>query len=151
MPRAISASDLTRRIDVASTKSELGELASVLNATFDRLQSAFEHQVRFTQDASHELRTPIATLRAQLEVALTHPEHADWQAVATDANDEVLRMQRLVEDLLRIARLDDAPDESMRLTEAVDLDDVVQTECAALRGPKVTSRTASGSPTRTKG
>ena len=66
---AISATNLSQRIDPSAVESELVVLAEVLNATFDRLQSAFERQACFTADASHELRTPLSILRMHVELA----------------------------------------------------------------------------------
>ncbi len=66
----LSASDLTQRLDVARTPRELAPLAETLNDAFDRLQTAFEQQTRFTSDASHELRTPLSVVRTQAELAL---------------------------------------------------------------------------------
>ncbi|HEY2738815.1 MAG TPA: HAMP domain-containing protein, partial [Thermoanaerobaculia bacterium] len=67
---AISASNLSQRIDVAGTESELGPLALVLNNMLGRLEDAFEQQKRFTADASHELRTPLSVICSQTELAL---------------------------------------------------------------------------------
>ena len=66
----IAAGDLSQRINVADTDSELGRLASVLNSTFSRLEAAFAHQARFTSDASHELRTPVSVVLTQTQTAL---------------------------------------------------------------------------------
>ena len=68
---------LSRRIDVASEKSELGALAGVLNNTFARLESAFQHQVRFTADASHELRTPLSVIHTHAQLALSRERSAE--------------------------------------------------------------------------
>ena len=65
----ISASNLSRRIDVAGTTSELGNLAGVLNDAFARLEAAFDQQVRFTADASHELRTPLSVIHTNTQLA----------------------------------------------------------------------------------
>jgi two-component system, OmpR family, sensor kinase len=78
---SIASGHLDRRIDVAETRSELGGLAKVLNHTFDRLQHAFDQQVRFTADASHELRTPISVILSQAELALSREREAkDYRA-----------------------------------------------------------------------
>src|SRR6185437_15153238 len=75
--RRISGSDLSRRIDVHDTHSELGSLAQTLNDTFDRLETAFQRQVRFTADASHELRTPLSVIHSHTELALNRQRTAD--------------------------------------------------------------------------
>ena len=69
----ISATEMSGRIDSENADVELAELADVLNATFDRLQEAFERQAQFTADASHELRTPLAIIRSHAELALERP------------------------------------------------------------------------------
>src|SRR6185436_1441938 len=97
---AISASNLSRRIDAAETQSELGPLAGVLNRMLDRLEDAFEQQKRFTADASHELRTPLAVILSQTELALAR-ERAPGeyiQALETCAR-AAQRMRSLVNDL----------------------------------------------------
>ena len=68
---AISATNLSERINTATVDRELEGLARVLNATFDGLEAAFDRQARFTADASHELRTPLAVLRSQAQLALS--------------------------------------------------------------------------------
>jgi signal transduction histidine kinase len=104
---SISASNLTRRINLADTKSELGRLAVVLNHTFDRLEAAFQQQVRFTADASHELRTPLAVIAAQAELALARPRDPDQYRQALQACQRAAqRMKPLVEDLLCLSRAD---------------------------------------------
>lgn len=104
---SISAQNLSQRIDIAETDSELGQLAVVLNQTFDRLQSAFDRQVRFTADASHELRTPVAVILAQIELSLsrqrTEQDYRDALATCLRASQ---RMKSLIESLLVLARLD---------------------------------------------
>ncbi|HYU32812.1 MAG TPA: ATP-binding protein [Thermoanaerobaculia bacterium] len=104
---AVSASNLSRRIDVAETQSELGPLARVLNRMLDRLEGAFEQQKRFTADASHELRTPLAVVLSQTELALARErEPAEYvQALETCAR-AAQRMRSLVNDLLVLARAD---------------------------------------------
>ena len=70
---AISADNLSQRIDLAKTDDELGNLAAVLNSMFDRLEASFQRQVQFTADASHELRTPLSVMMTQAELALSKP------------------------------------------------------------------------------
>ncbi len=74
---AISASNLSKRIDTEPLDRELVGLAAVLNDTFARLEAAFVRQSRFTSDASHELRTPLAVLRSHVELALAKPRSAE--------------------------------------------------------------------------
>jgi len=107
---AISASNLSERIDIARTESELGELASVLNQTLGRLESAFQTQVRFTADASHELRTPLSVVLSSAEAALrkdrTGPEYRETLGTI---HASATRMKSLVEGLLTLARADGQP------------------------------------------
>ena len=104
---SISASDFSRRIDIESTETELGGLATVLNTTFDRLQEAFEDQARFTADASHELRTPVAAILAQTAMARRKERSADEYREVIDACYVVAkRMKSLVDGLLTLARTD---------------------------------------------
>ena len=87
-------------------RDEIARLAMTLNEMLDRLEAADDRQRRFTADASHELRTPLANLRTALEVALAHPEQADWPRVAAEAVAQSERMERLTADLLQLAAAD---------------------------------------------
>ncbi|MER6320514.1 sensor histidine kinase [Streptomyces coelicoflavus] len=100
---AITASeDLARRVPVPGTHDEVARLATTTNQTLAALESSVERQRRFVADASHELRSPIASLRTQLEVAAAHPELLDLDGAVEDT----VRLQRLAADLLLLARLD---------------------------------------------
>ncbi|WP_077796664.1 ATP-binding protein [Streptomyces sp. JHA26] len=100
---AITASeDLARRVPVPDTHDEVARLATTTNETLAALESSVERQRRFVADASHELRSPIASLRTQLEVAAAHPELLDLDGAVEDT----VRLQRLAADLLLLARLD---------------------------------------------
>ena len=129
---AISASNLSQRIDVAGTKSELGKLARVLNSAFARLEAAFERQTRFTADASHELRTPLAILRSHTELALAKnrlpEEYREALEVCSRASK---RMETLVNDLLTLARSDE--DELVLKRQQFDLQATVENSVALLR------------------
>ncbi|MET9355640.1 HAMP domain-containing sensor histidine kinase [Streptomyces sp. NPDC006617] len=100
---AITASeDLARRVPVPGTHDEVARLATTTNETLAALESSVERQRGFVADASHELRSPIASLRTQLEVAAAHPELLDLVGAVADT----VRLQRLAADLLLLARLD---------------------------------------------
>ena len=100
---AITASeDLARRVPVPDTHDEVARLARTTNETLAALETSVERQRRFVADASHELRSPIASLRTQLEVAAAHPELLDLDGAVEDT----VRLQRLAADLLLLARLD---------------------------------------------
>ena len=103
----ISAENLSQRIDVRETDSELGQLAHVLNQTFDRLESAFEQQARFTADASHELRTPLSVIMSQIELTLSKPRsNAEYLAALETCQRASRRMRQLIDSLLLLARFD---------------------------------------------
>lgn len=107
----IRKGELNRRVDYRG-RDELGELALVLNACFDELEEAIERQRRFGADASHELKTPLAAIRANVELL------RGWGAIdpptrvgALEAVEQAtLRASRLVADLLALAKLDREPD-----------------------------------------
>ena len=134
----ITARDLTRRIDVAHTKSELGRLAQTLNETFDRLQTGFDQQARFTADASHELRTPLSLVLSQAELALMKERSAqEYREALESVHRAALRMKAVVEGLLTLARAD-----ARQLTlakEPVAVAPLVE-ETAALLGPLAAQR-----------
>jgi signal transduction histidine kinase len=121
----ITTATLHERLPEPGTRDEIAALAQTLNGMLARLDEAARRQREFVSDASHELRSPIASLRTQLEVALTYPQRADWPAVAGSALSEGLRLEALVADLLLLARLDEGA--AMPQVE-VDLDDVLLDE-----------------------
>ncbi|MEU9984917.1 HAMP domain-containing sensor histidine kinase [Streptomyces sp. NPDC050856] len=100
---AITASeDLSRRVPEPATHDEVARLARTTNETLAALEASVERQRRFVADASHELRSPIASLRTQLEVGAAHPELLDLPGAVADT----VRLQQLAADLLLLARLD---------------------------------------------
>ncbi|MEZ5282510.1 MAG: HAMP domain-containing sensor histidine kinase [Acidimicrobiales bacterium] len=127
----IGATDLHRRVPQPATGDEIGRLAVTMNAMLDRIESGAVRQQRFVSDASHELRTPLAISRHMLETALRDPESTDWSTIAGDVLDEELRMQRLVDDLLWLARHDQHP--HFLQHALLDLDEVVMRQ--AVRTP----------------
>ena len=122
---------LDRRVPVPVTRDEIARLATTLNSMLDRLHAASERQRTFVADASHELQSPLASFRAQLEVALAHPAAAEWTAVAADLLADTQRLERLARDLLFLAREDAGP--APRRDVLVDLDDVTLDEATRLR------------------
>ncbi|WP_019630288.1 sensor histidine kinase [Actinomadura atramentaria] len=103
---AITGGAAEQRLTVPTTGDEVAHLAESINVTLQRLQRVLERQRGFVADVSHELRSPLTGLQAQLEVALQSPEDEDWPAVARGALGEADRLQRLVADLLIMAKLD---------------------------------------------
>ncbi|WP_371495033.1 ATP-binding protein [Kitasatospora sp. NBC_00374] len=120
---AIGDRDLDRRVPEPRSDDEIARLAHTMNAMLDRLEAAGARQRRFIADASHELRSPLAVLRTQLEVALTHPDPGVRTDLVAGALQDTERLQSLAADLLLLARLDatghDRPDELVDLTELV--------------------------------
>ncbi|MCX4791219.1 MULTISPECIES: sensor histidine kinase [unclassified Streptomyces] len=126
----ITASDLGRRLDVPPAEDALGRLAKTLNDLLARLEATTRRQRGFVADAAHELRSPLSTLHTRLEVAVSHPDTADWRSLAPALLAETERLSRLVDDLVQLARLDARP----RLRKRpVDLDEIVFTEVGEAR------------------
>ncbi|MFJ2738784.1 sensor histidine kinase [Streptomyces sp. NPDC087440] len=98
----ITDRDLGRRVPVPDSHDEVARLAATMNHTLDRLQDSLDRQRRFVADASHELRSPIAALRAHIEMAQAHP----GLLRLPDLQRDVVRLQALATDLLLLARLD---------------------------------------------
>jgi signal transduction histidine kinase len=127
---AISADRLDRRVEVPRSGDEIAALAGTMNGMLERLDAAARAQRRFVSDASHELRSPLATIRQHAELARSHPDATSADDLAAVVHDEGLRMQGLVDALLLLARLDEhAP--SARAS--VDLDDLALAEASRLR------------------
>jgi signal transduction histidine kinase len=93
---------------VPASHDEIHRLAVTLNDMLDRLEAARSRQRAFVADAAHELRSPLANMRTQLEVAQRLADQTDWPAVADDLLADNERLARLVDDLLLLARLDEA-------------------------------------------
>jgi signal transduction histidine kinase len=106
--REIQATDLSRRIRLDGTKDELRDLADTIDSMLDRLADAFRAQRQLIDDASHELRSPLAIIRTNLDASLSGPEVTDAERTRAVAiiDRATTRMSRLVEDLLATARRD---------------------------------------------
>jgi signal transduction histidine kinase len=103
----ITASTLHRRLPQPPTDDEVGRLTHTMNTMLDRLDTAAAQQRRFVSDASHELRSPIATLRAGLEVARSKPGPPGWPVRVDSLLAEEARLESLVDDLLLLAACDE--------------------------------------------
>ncbi len=142
------------RLPVPASRDEIHRLAVTLNGMLDRLEAGRARQREFVADAAHELRSPLASMRAQLEVARRLGPNADWPAVSDDLLADTTRLSRLVDDLLLLARSGATPAPSR--VELVDLqalaDDVVRrgTE-AAPPGPQPQVEVVDNGPVWTVG
>lgn len=121
---AISAARSDQRVPEPSAPREITRLAHTMNAMLGRLQESAERQRRFVADAAHELRTPLARMRTELEVDQAHPGSADPAATSRSVLDETVGLQRLVDDLLLLARGDAGALDGAR-HGPVDLDELV--------------------------
>lgn len=127
----ISHSALAERVDYDGPDDEVGSVARSLNAMLDRLESAFGEQRRFVADASHELRTPLAVVRGNLETLCAEgASPGERDEAMTAVRDELGRMERLIDDLLALARLE----ADIRRRPFQPLDATVLLEEAAGRG-----------------
>lgn len=126
---AIQSGDLSRRIEEPSSRDEIGRLARTMNAMLDRLEGAQLRQDRFVADASHELKSPIAAIRAQLEVEAAQGRDVEPGSALSAALDELDRMESLVLDLLALQHAMERNEDLVPL----DLDDVVLAEVERLR------------------
>ncbi|HEY8059683.1 MAG TPA: ATP-binding protein, partial [Acidimicrobiales bacterium] len=127
----ITATDLDRRLPESEGRDEIARLGRTLNAMLGRLADSRDRMSAFVADAAHELRSPVSSLRQHAEVALEHPDRTEVKDMAEVVRAESLRLQRLVDDLLLLARVDEgAP---TRRDRAVDLDDAVAAAVARLR------------------
>lgn len=109
--QSIDAASLDKRLASDGPDDELKELAGAFNAMLARLERAFTQQRRFVSDAAHELRTPLATLRANVEAALSNPTRTveDRRDTAEAAERSLTRLESLIADLLILATEDRAP------------------------------------------
>ncbi|WP_061018500.1 sensor histidine kinase [Microbacterium sp. CCH5-D1] len=126
----ITAERLHQRVPVPDTADEIAALATTMNGMLDRLDASATAQRRFVSDASHELRSPLTTIRQHAELAQAHPEVTSIGELAEVVSEEGLRLQGIVESLLLLARLDEG---ASTLDEAVDLDDIALGEVRRLR------------------
>jgi signal transduction histidine kinase len=103
----VTATAMPSDLPVPEARDEVRNLALTLNDMLSRLSEAQQRQRALVSDTAHELRSPIASIRTQLEVALDFPATQDWETTARDVHADVLRLAQLAEDLLLLARLDE--------------------------------------------
>ncbi|WP_069735774.1 HAMP domain-containing sensor histidine kinase [Streptomyces sp. EN27] len=147
--RRLSEKTLHERIASSGPDDELKELGETLDALLGRLEKAFDSQRRFIANASHELRTPMATQRAAIQIGLDDPSPEDLVRTRQTLLDTNRRSERLIEGLLVLARSERglAADER----EAVRLDHVVREEAARYPNPTVRGGGGDGPETRGRG
>ncbi|MEO7260235.1 MAG: HAMP domain-containing sensor histidine kinase [Jatrophihabitantaceae bacterium] len=137
----LSAAGLARsRLPVPAASDEIQTLATTLNTMLDRLDSATAKQRRFVGDAAHELRSPIASLRLQLEVAQRLDPDGAVRELATDALLDVNRLSNLIDDLLLLARADERG--PARSRQPVRLDELVAAGVSGYAEARVAVRAA---------
>ncbi|HEY0477795.1 MAG TPA: ATP-binding protein [Kofleriaceae bacterium] len=137
--RDLTIESLDRRIDVPAHDDELRVLAIALNDALDRLERGHRALAMFAADASHELRTPLAAVCSELEVALRRPRSPeDWEQSARTSLDELRRLARITDSLLRFAQADAARSPCTDDVELAGLvDDVTEMHAAAARAAGV--------------
>jgi signal transduction histidine kinase len=128
----IGAGDLHRRVPEPATGDEIERLAHTMNGMLTRLDAASEKQRRFVADASHELRSPLTGIRAQLEVSIGYPGRGDRAAIDREMLVDTIRLQRLVDDLLVLSTADNGNGPKARRVP-VDLDAIVLREARRVR------------------
>nr|WP_314845353.1 ATP-binding protein [uncultured Microbacterium sp.] len=130
----ITAERLHQRLEVPPSADEIAALAKTMNRMLDRLDASAAAQRRFVSDASHELRSPLATIRQHAELAHAHPATTSIEELSEVVSEEGLRLQGIVESLLLLARLDEG---AGTLVEQLDLDDITLGEVRRLRASGV--------------
>lgn len=156
---SIGGRTIHRRVPEPETDDEIGRLARTMNAMLGRLDTSARAQRQFVSDASHELRSPVTTIRAGLEVALSEGDRADWPAVAHDVLAEENQLEQLLGDLLILAADDErdvaglgadasSPEaNSAEVHRGVDLTDLVAAEAERSRRVPVSAAVPSESVT----
>ncbi len=140
--REITATDLSRRISLQGPTDELKGLADTFDLMLDRLQVSFDGQQRFVQEASHELRNPLASARTNLELVLDEEDPEQLRHAVAVAHRATDRMSVLVEDLLQRARSDLGPADRSVVMLAPLLHDVAEEFQAAAEDRSITLEVA---------
>lgn len=144
----ISARNMQDRLPVGPTPDEVATLAETMNRMLERLDTAQSSQRRFVADASHELRSPVATLQAALEIAEHDRRSIDADTIALMSR-EAARLNELIDGLLLLTR-SDSSGLSLRLHD-VDLDDLVRSQAARLRATTDLTVQVDAPPVRVSG
>lgn len=139
----IEATDLSGRVVAAGSDEEIAHLETTLNRMLDRLHDAARRQELFASSASHELRSPLAAIRTELEVGLAYPDLADWPQVAQDCLIDVARLEELSRDLRLLTR---GRTTVASIAERFDLAALVSSEVSHRRPRVPISVTAAAGP-----
>ncbi|WP_241983582.1 MULTISPECIES: cell wall metabolism sensor histidine kinase WalK [unclassified Cryobacterium] len=139
---AVTATNLERRINDPGRDDEIGRLAHTMNSMLDRLDTSQRAQRQFVSDASHELRSPLASLRQYAEVAQAHPDRVNLGDLSEAVLDEGDRLERLVAGMLLLARVSERS--ATTTGTAVDLDDLMLAEARRLRDTMALSIDSTG-------
>jgi len=145
----ITGDRLDRRVPEPPSRDEIHRLARTMNQMLERLEGSRERQQRFVADASHELRSPLASIRQTAEVARAHPGALPEGELAEAVLEESGRMQRLVEQLLVLTRAGEAA--GMHASYDVDLDDLALAEARRVRRGGLEVDTSGIGPGRVRG
>jgi len=128
---SIQRSNLSQRVPIPKTRGEIRDLAITLNDMLGRLERAFDQVNAFTSNASHELKTPLANLRGEIELALEREaDVAAYQRLLASGAEEVSRMTHIVDNLLLLAQLDSK--QAILRRDPVDLGEVAKQAAAEL-------------------
>ena len=128
---AVTASSLDQRIPSPTGNDEIARLAATMNRMLERLDRSQQAQRRFVSDASHELKSPLASLRQYAEVATSYPDRLGAQELADAIREEGGRLEAIVRGMLVLARVDEGA--LVGAGDEVDLDDILLTEASRLR------------------
>ncbi len=144
---SIDSSDLSRRLGVTGPVREISELAAEFNSLLERVETTVENMQRFTANASHELRTPIASLRTGLEVTLRRDRSPEeYRTLLAESLQEIDHMQRVIEGLMALAQekasAAEPPREPVDLGEVARLSDRTMRPLAEEKGLALTTRVA---------
>ena len=133
---AIDGTELGARVPLPATQDEIARLARTMNSMLARIEEATLRQREFVGDASHELRSPLAALQTELDVALAHPDGELPALVLARMSRQTERMGRLLDGLLFLARADEGASQARH--QPVDLDELVLAEAGRLRAAGAT-------------
>jgi signal transduction histidine kinase len=133
---SIGGADPGARVPVPPTGDEIARLAETMNGMLSRIEAAALRQREFVGDASHELRSPLAALQTELDVAVAHHSHDLPTELLGRLSGQTRRMAELLDGLLFLARADEGA--TQRRHEPVDLDELILAEAARLRAAGAT-------------